>query len=93
VSKNSKHWSNEKRPSSTTKIDENIANWAVNTSESLSDHKRIEFNLEFDCSRTIESRNYNKANWGLFDSIIVCKTELLDPKIKWDGPRLVFPIR
>jgi ribosome-associated toxin RatA of RatAB toxin-antitoxin module len=69
-------------------LDENIANWAVNTSESLSDHKRIEFNLDFDCSRTIESRNYNKANWGLFDSIIVRKTELLDPKIKWDRPRL-----
>jgi ribosome-associated toxin RatA of RatAB toxin-antitoxin module len=69
-------------------LDDTIANWAVNTSESLSDHKRIEFNLEFDCSRTIESRNYNTANWGLFDSIIVRKIELPDTKSKWDGPRL-----
>jgi hypothetical protein len=69
-------------------LDDRIANWAVNTSESLSDHKRIEFNLEFDCSRTIESRNYNTANWGLFDSIIVRKIELPDTKSKWDGPRL-----
>jgi hypothetical protein len=50
-------------------LENHIANWAVNTSESHSDHKRIEYSLNFDSVRSIESRNYSKANWTLYGSI------------------------
>jgi hypothetical protein len=38
------------------KHEDHIADWAVNGKESESDHKRIEYTLDFDSTRTIESK-------------------------------------
>jgi hypothetical protein len=60
-------------------LEDNIANWAVNTKESFNDHKRIEYTLEFATTRSIEARNYSKANWKWFNSILAGKIKQLDP--------------
>jgi hypothetical protein len=69
-------------------LEYNIANWAVNTKDSYSDHKRIEYTIDFESVRTIEARNYSQGNWTLFNSIVTRKIEQPDPNLKWDGPRL-----
>jgi hypothetical protein len=69
-------------------LEDNIANWAVNTSESFSDHKRIEFTLEFATTRSIEAQNYSQANWKWFNSILARKFKQPDPNPAWDSPRL-----
>jgi hypothetical protein len=70
------------------KLEDHIADWAVNGAESESDHKHIEYTLDFESTRTIETRNYRKANWVLFRALLACATKKLDPRPTWDGPRL-----
>jgi hypothetical protein len=70
------------------KLEDHIADWAVNGKESESDHKRIEYTLDFDSTRTIESRNYHKANWVLFRALLARATNKIDSRPTWDGPRL-----
>jgi hypothetical protein len=70
------------------KLEDHIADWAVNGAESESDHKHIEYTLDFESTRTIESRNYRKANWVLFRALLARATKKLDPRPTWDGPRL-----
>jgi hypothetical protein len=60
----------------------------VNSKESESDHKRIEYTLDFDSTRTIEARNYHKANWVLFRAFLARATNKIDSRPTWDGPRL-----
>ena len=49
-------------------ISERINNWKVHDEDYLSDHKLISFNLTFDKAKASITRNYNKADWKLFNA-------------------------
>ena len=53
-----------------TLVSEGFANkvveWQVNREYQFSDHRRLEFNLEFQSRKTILTRNFKNANWALF---------------------------
>jgi hypothetical protein len=46
-----------------------IRNWKVNTTFQFSDHRRIEFDVNFQVEIKL-TRNFGKANWSLFQSIL-----------------------
>jgi hypothetical protein len=72
------------------KLEPYITDWVVTDKKTFSDHKCIEFKLDFESSSTIETRNYRKGNWELYGSILTRKTKdlKLDPNLIWDGHRL-----
>ena len=47
-----------------------ISNWRVNLEHQMSDHKRIEFDLNLRVSDKISVRNLNKTDWVLFKNIL-----------------------
>ena len=61
----------------TTKIADNIKNWEVLQEDFLSDHKMISFEILLTrTDKTEKVRNYKKANWKLFASILSKGTKM-----------------
>ena len=57
-----------------------IKQWKVNQDDQLSDHRRLEFLIDFESKKKIVTRSYMKTNWNKFR------------KILRDSPRMVTPI-
>ena len=62
-------------------LEDEISHWKVSDEASFSDHKLISFIVEKPCKREILTRNYAKADWELFTSVV--EKELGDPPINW----------
>ena len=58
-----------------------ICNWHVNPNDQMSDHRRIEFTLEFEQKQTIITRSLNKANWGKFKRNLMKTPKMIEPFI------------
>ena len=59
---------------SSLKISESIKSWTVHDQDYLSDHKLISFSLDFNPDGIELTRNFDKANWKRFNSILTkCK--------------------
>ena len=47
-----------------------ISNWFVNKSYQFSDHRRLEFTLNFSSTNIVYTRNYKTANWQKFRTLL-----------------------
>ena len=57
-----------------------INDWKVHEEDYLTDHKLISFTLDFSKPKPSRSRNFKKANWSYFKSLLA--------KTKWTKPRI-----
>ena len=62
-------------------LEDETNNWKVSDEASFSDHKLISFTVEKPHATEILTRNYAKADWELFTSVV--NKELGDPPSNW----------
>ena len=59
-----------------------VTDWHVNKSYQFSDHRRLEFDLNYTCENIILTRNFRSADWQHFKAIL----DGLDRKSGWYTP-------
>ena len=59
-----------------------ITNWNVNKEYQFSDHRRIEYTLEFSTKNVVYTRNFRTTNWEHFRDILKGKSKWVPP-LRW----------
>ena len=60
-----------------------VSNWFVDTNFQFSDHRRIEFTLDFDFTIEVWSRCLRKGNWKKFQALLRQSLPRLQPPVNW----------